>query len=401
MSDSEPDPTAVATETARPSLQELSVLFLRLGFTAFGGPAAHIAMMQQEIVERRRWLSRSDFLDLLGAANLIPGPSSTELAIFIGYRLAGPTGLALAGGLFILPAFLLVLGLAWIYVQFGSLPQVSRALYGIKPVVIAIIAQALWNLGKTAVKSRYLGLLAALALIPAFLGAPPLALLLGAGLLVGGGRWFRERATASIRPLALLTSVLTLFLIASLVLRGPLAPGSHYGLAPLFWVFLKIGSVIYGSGYVLLAFLRADLVLQRQWLTPTQLADAISIGQVTPGPVFTTATFIGFVLGGPAGALVATVGIFLPAFVFVAIGAPLANGLRKSQVTGAFLDGVNVAAVALMAAVTWDFGRTALVDMPAVLVAVASLAVLLRFRVNSMWLIGAGAVTGLLSFLWR
>jgi chromate transporter len=383
----------------RPPLPAVAVLFLRLGLTAFGGPAAHIAMMQQEVVERRKWIGREEFLDLLGVANLIPGPSSTELAIFLGYRLSGPAGLLLAGLCFIVPAFLMVLALAWVYVRFGHMPQVGRALYGVRPVVIAIVAQALWNLGRTAVKTRPLALLGLAALVPALLGVSPLVTLLGAGLLTGGRRWFLDRRVASPLPLIVLASILTLFGAAPLLLRGPLAPSPHFGLAALFWVFLKLGSVIYGSGYVLLAFLRSDLVLQRGWLTSTQLLDAVSIGQVTPGPVFTTATFIGFVLGGPAGAVAATVGIFLPAFLFVAVGGRFLAGLRKSPVTGAFLDGVNTAAVALMAAVTWQLARAALVDAVTIALALASLAALLRFRPNATWLIAAGLIVGLASML--
>jgi chromate transporter len=379
------------------SLTEVAVLFLRLGMTAFGGPAAHIAMMQQEVVERRGWMSREQFLDLLGAANLIPGPSSTELAIFIGFRLAGAAGLLLAGSCFILPAFLLVLGIAWAYVKFGHLPQVGRALYGVKPVVIAIIVQALWNLGRTAIKTRWLAALGLLALVPAFLGVSPLFLLLGAGLLVGGTRWFQDRKTTSPKALLLLASVLALFAVAPLLVRGPLAPSPKFGLFSLFCVFLKIGSVIYGSGYVLLAFLRADLVTQRGWLTSTQLLDAVSVGQVTPGPVFTTATFIGFILGGPMGAVVATAAIFLPAFLFVTLAGPFATRLRSSPLTGAFLDGVNVASLALMAAVTWQLGQSALVDPITIALAAAGLLALIRFHINSTWLIAAGIVIGIAS----
>jgi chromate transporter len=396
MSQPAPPKNAAAAETPA-TLPAVALLFLRLGLTAFGGPAAHIAMMQEEVVERRKWLRREEFLDLLGAANLIPGPSSTELAIFIGYRLAGRMGLLLAGACFILPAFLLVLGLAWAYVRYGSLPQVGRALYGVKPVVIAIIAQALWNLGRTAIKTWARAVLGLLSLVPAFLGVSPLLLLLGAGLLTGGHRWFQERKTADIGPLTILASVLALFALAPVLLGGPLGASPRFGLGPLFWVFLKVGSVIYGSGYVLLAFLRSDLVVQRHWLTSAQLLDAVSIGQVTPGPVFTTATFIGFVLGGPAGALVATAGIFLPAFLFVGLAGPFTTRLRSSPLTGAFLDGVNVASLALMAAVTWQLARAALIDPVTIVLAAASLAALLRFRVNTTWLIAAGVLVGLVT----
>jgi chromate transporter len=391
------DPSLSDSSVKPASLAEVAMLFLRLGLTAFGGPAAHIAMMQQEVVERRGWMSREQFLDLLGAANLIPGPSSTELAIFIGFRLAGPSGLLLAGACFILPAFLLVLGIAWAYVRYGYLPQVGRALYGVKPVVVAIIAQALWNLGRTAIKTRWLATLGLLALAPAFLGLSPLFLLLGVGLLVGGTRWFQDRKTTSPTPLLLLASVLALFAVAPLLFRGPLEPSPKFGLFPLFWVFLKIGSVIYGSGYVLLAFLRADLVTQRGWLSSTQLLDAVSVGQVTPGPVFTTATFIGFILGGPAGAIVATAAIFLPAFLFVALAGTFAARLRSSPLTGAFMDGVNVASVALMTVVTWQLAQAALIDPRTIVLTAGSLLALVHFRINSTWLIAAGIVIGIAS----
>jgi chromate transporter len=387
---------------AAPTLTQVALLFLRLGLTAFGGPAAHIAMMQTEVVEQRGWLSREEFLDLLGAANLIPGPSSTELAILIGYRLAGPAGLALAGFCFILPAFLMVLALAWAYVRYGKLPQVERALVGVKPVVIAILVQAIWNLGKTAIKSRALAMLGILALVPAMLAWNPLFILLGAGLLVGGWKWSQDRSAANLNPLLILSSVLGLFAIAPLLLNAAHVDSEQVrrvgpvGLAGLFWVFFKVGSVIYGSGYVLLAFLKSDLVTQRGWLTQTQLLDAVSIGQVTPGPVFTTATFIGFVLGGPTGAIVATVGIFLPAFVFVALVGPFAKRFRSAPVTGAFLDGVNAAALALIVATSLQLARAALVDPITIGIGIGSLAGLLWARINTTWLIVAGLIIGLM-----
>ncbi len=402
------------------TLSAIALLFLRLGLTAFGGPAAHIAMMQREVVERRKWIDREQFLDLLGAANLIPGPSSTELAILIGYRLAGSIGLLLAGICFILPAFLLVMGIAWAYVKFGHLPQVGRALAGVKPVVIAIISTALWQLGRTAIKTLPLAFLSLAALGLALLGAGPLSILLGAGLLAGAARWLQGRCPApsgppdegsaehpqprseparkelllGLRPLLALASVLTLFSVAPLVLRGPFIT-TRFGLGPLFCVFVKIGSVIYGSGYVLLAFLRSDLVTQRGWLTSAQLIDAVSVGQVTPGPVFTTATFIGFILGGPAGAIVATAAIFLPAFLFVAISGPFMSRARESPISAAFLDGVTAASLALMASVTWELSRAALIGPLTIVIACTSLLVLLRFAINPTWLIAAGAALGL------
>jgi chromate transporter len=413
----QPAGTKEKPEPVRPPLAQVALLFLRLGVTAFGGPAAHIAMMQTEVVEQRRWLSCEEFLDLLGAANLIPGPSSTELAIFIGYRLAGAAGLALAGVCFILPAFLMVLAIAWAYVRYGKLPQVGRALYGVKPVVIAILVQAIWNLGRTAIKHWALAVLGILAFVPSMLGWSPLFVLLGAGIAVGGWKWGQERTWANLQPLVILSAVLALFAVAPLLLglahwggdglgsvgsAGSVRSVGHAAQhapptpAGLFWVFLKVGSVIYGSGYVLLAFLKSDLVTQRGWLTQGQLLDAVSIGQVTPGPVFTTATFIGFVLGGPAGAVAATIGIFLPAFVFVALVGPFAKRFRSAPVTGAFLDGVNAAALALIAAVSLQLARAALVDPITIGIGIASLIALLWLRVNTTWLIAAGLMIGLI-----
>ena len=380
-------------------LRELAALFLRLGLTAFGGPAAHIAMMQEEVVERRQWLTKEQFLDLLGAANLLPGPSSTEVALYIGYRQAGGIGILLAGVGFILPAFLMVMGLAWAYVRFGHLPQVTGVLYGIKPVVIAVILQALWNLGRTALKSKFLAGIGLAALPLAFFGVSPLLLLLGAGVLVGGGRWVKEKRQESLKPLLTLLSIVLAFVMAILAFTHYSAPSSTLGLRPLFLVFLKLGSVVYGSGYVLLAFLRADLVTQRFWLTPAQLLDSVAVGQVTPGPVFTTATFIGYVLAGPKGAIVATLGIFLPAFLLVGVSGPFLSRLRQSSLTGAFLDGVNVAALALMAVVSWQLGRAALVDAVTVALASLSALLLLRYRVNSAWLVLGGAVAGIAATL--
>jgi chromate transporter len=378
----------------RTSLVKLAALFLRLGLTAFGGPAAHIAMMQEELIERRRWLTKEQFLDLIGAANLLPGPSSTELAIYIGFRQAGWKGLFLAGSCFILPAFFIVIGIAWAYVRFGHLPQVTAVLYGVKPVVIAIVFQALWHLSRTAMKTRLLAGIGIVATISAFAGANPLLMLLGTGLLVGGGQWVVERKKG-VGPFLVLMLFIVALMTIPLLFRKYIVASSALGLSSLFVVFVKLGSVVYGSGYVLLAFLRSDLVTQRGWLTSTQLLDAVAVGQVTPGPVFTTATFIGYILSGPVGALVATVGIFMPAFAFVAFSGPLVPRLRHSPIAGAFLDGVNVASMALMTAVTWELGRAAIVDLITAALVAISAGLLLRFRVNSAWLVLGGAVIGL------
>lgn len=374
---------------ARP-LREVTLLFLKLGTIAFGGPAAHTAMMRDEVVRRRGWLADQEFLDLLGATNLIPGPNSTELAIHLGYRRAGWRGLVAGGAAFILPAMLIVLAIAWAYARYGTRPAAEWLLYGVKPVIIAVVAQALWGLGKTAVKGPLIAVAGAAAFGLLLLGANEIALLAAAGLLVmlvtnrqrvGGG------GAAGV-----------LFLPAGGVPALPaLAAGASVPLLKLFLVFLKIGSVLFGSGYVLLAFLRADLVDQYGWLTEAQLIDAVAVGQFTPGPVFTTATFIGYVVAGVPGALVATVGIFLPAFVFVALTHPFVPRLRRSPWLGAFLDGVNVASLALMAAVTLQLGRAALTDPLTVLLALAAVAALLRWQVNSAWLVLAGAVVGLVA----
>jgi chromate transporter len=402
--------TGTTAHTAT-TLGELTRLFLRLGFTAFGGPAAHIAMMKDEVVTRRQWMTDAEFLDLLGATNLIPGPNSTEMAIHIGLRQGGWRGLLLTGGCFILPAVLIVSAFAWAYVRFGSLPTVAGLLYGVKPVIIAVVVQAIWGLVKPALKTRMLMGLGVIALGLALLGMDEVMLLFGAGVLAGIMRWAMPPADMP-RPAAY--GVLGLVLVAAAMVLLPTAlthfwsasaagaatsHGVPFGLTPLFLFFLKVGSVLYGSGYVLLAFLRDGLVTQWHWLTEAQLLDATAVGQVTPGPVFTTATFIGYVLGGPWAALVATLGIFLPSFVFVAVSGPLVPRLRHSPLAGAFLDGVNVAALALMMAVTWQLGRAALVDAVTVGLAVVSAVLLVRYRVNSAWLILGAAVFGILASL--
>jgi len=341
--------------------------------------------MEDELVRRRRWLSREKFLDLLGASNLIPGPSSSELAIHIGYLRAGWIGLLVAGTCFIFPAALIVAVLAWVYVRFGRLPATSAILYGVKPVVIAVILQALWGLGQTAVKTTFLGLVAVCSVVLAFLGLHPLLLLLLAGSAV---------CMTSLRTSRLSVSTFPLFAAPMTALGGPAA---SFSLASLFVVFLKVGTVVFGSGYVLLAFLRTDLVVHRGWLTDSQLVDAVAVGQVTPGPVFTTATFVGYLLGGVRGELVATVGIFLPAFLLVAASGPLLPRIRRSKIAGAFLDGVNVGSLALMTEVTWQLGRTSLVDVVTMVLAVVSVVALLRLRLNSAWLMLIGAVVGLMT----
>jgi chromate transporter len=385
-------PEGAARSDSPVSLARLALLFLKLGTIAFGGPAAHIAMMEDEVVRRRRWLAREEFLDLLGAANLIPGPNSTEMAIHIGHRQAGWPGLFVAGSCFILPAALIVAAFAWAYVRYGSLPEVTGVLYGVKPVVIAIVLQALWSLGSAALKTRYLAAVAVAGIVLSFIGVNELLILFGGGMLVGFGRLIGQRVKGGHKiSLQAFAPPLTLFLKA-----GASAGAVPFGLWPLFLFFLKVGAVLYGSGYVLLAFIRADLVERWQWLSEGQLLDAIVAGQVTPGPVFTTATFIGYVLGGPAGAIVATIGIFLPAFFFVAVSGPLVPRIRRSKTASAFLDGVNAASLALIVVVSYQLGRAALIDAATVTIAILSAIILFRFRLNSAWLVLIGGALGLI-----
>lgn len=363
---------------------DVAALFLRLGTTAFGGPAAHVAILHDEVVRRRKWLDEQRFLDLLGATQLIPGPNSTEMAIHIGYLRAGWPGLILAGVSFILPAMLMVMGLAWAYLRFGSTPQAGWLLYGVKPVVIAIILQALWELGNKAVKRGWMAAVGAAVAVLYLLGINEILLLFAGGavvmLLLN-----RERQTAG--PLAGWAAPL-------LGIGLPGLAAIPFNLPLLFFTFLKIGAILYGSGYVLLAFLRSDFVVRYGWLSDQQLLDAIAIGQVTPGPVFTTATYIGYLLGGPGAAVLATLGIFLPSFIFVALSSPLIPRLRSSAWAGALLDGINVSSLGLMAAVTVRLASASLVDLPAVLFGALALGALLRFRLNSTWLILAGALFG-------
>lgn len=345
-------------------LKELLFLFLKLGLTGFGGPAAHIAMMREEVVVRRKWMTEKEFLDLVGAVNLIPGPNSTELAIHIGYRQAGWKGLLTAGVSFILPAFFLVLMLAVFYETLGTLPELHSVMAGIRPVVTVIVMLALLSFRKTAVPDHVRVILAALAL--------------GVSLKVS-------------EVLALVISG-TLFLLWK--------KGRKFSVAPeLFLIFLKIGSVLFGSGYVLLAFIESEFVTERGWLTKTQLLDAISVGQFTPGPVFTTATFVGYLIEGYTGAVLATVGIFLPSFLFVAISAPYLPRLRSSLTLSDFLDGVIAGSFGLMVWVTVILAREAITDWRSGFVGIFSLAVLRIFpAVNSAWWIILGGTTGYIFF---
>jgi chromate transporter len=379
--------------TPQASMRELALVFLKLGTVAFGGPAAHIAMMEDEFVTRRQWLTHEQFLDRLGAANLLPGPSSTEMAIFIGYEKGGWPGLVVAGCSFILPAAILVTLIAAAYVRYGSLPQVSGVLYALKPVVIAIIVQAFWKLGRSAVKSKWLAVVGVASGILYALRVQTVLILAIAATLAGipalyrGLRGRRELAAVIFAPLTP-----TRMLAAAAIIAVPVAVWR------LFLEFAKIGFVLFGSGYVLLAFLRADLVDGLHWLTERQLLDSVAVGQFTPGPVFTTATFIGYIVAGIPGALVATIGIFVPGFVFVALSGVLIPKIRQSRVAGVMLDGVVVGSLALMGVVAWQLGRSALIDIPTAVIAVVSTALLLRFRINSAWLI---VIAGVFGFLYR
>jgi chromate transporter len=367
---------------------EVARVFGTLGVIAFGGPAAHIALMREEIVRRRRWVSDERFVDLLGMTNLIPGPNSTEMAIHLGYARAGWGGLVAAGIAFIVPAMLIVLALAWAYVRYGALPHAAWLLYGIKPVIIAVVVHAMWGLLRSVISTPLLAAVGIAALALYLTGANELAVLFGGGLAVvfarQAGGWWRGGAAA-------LMAVTGLPALAG----ADTARAAGAGLGTLFLLFLKIGSVLYGSGYVLLAFLRNDFVERYGWLTDQQLLDAVSIGQFTPGPVFTTATFVGYLIAGWPGALVATLGIFLPSFVFVALSHPLIPRIRASRWTASMLDGVNAAALGLMAAVTLTLARGAVVDWLTGLLTIAAAVVLITFRVNSAWLVMAGAAAGI------
>jgi chromate transporter len=382
----------------RTTLGDLARLFFKLGTIGFGGPAAHIALMEDEVVRRRGWLTREAFLDYVGATNLIPGPNSTELAIEIGRDRAGWPGLVVAGVAFIVPAAVIVGVTAWAYVKFGTLPAALALFAGVKPVIIAIVVQALWRLARTAVKTRWLAALTMAAIVAVAAGVHELVALVAAGILSVLAAMGARPSVASERADAVMpigASALT----SAPRLAGALGAAAGVPVAVSIWslfaIFLKIGSVLFGSGYVLLAFLRADFVERLGWLTERQLLDAIAVGQVTPGPVFTTATFIGYVLAGIPGAALATVGIFLPAFLFVAVSGPLIPRLRRSRLAGAALDGVNAASLGLMAVVTWQLGRASLVSVSSWLVAGIAGALLATRRVNAAWLVIGGALAGI------
>jgi chromate transporter len=367
-------------------LGEIAVAFLRLGFIAFGGAVAHIALMEEEFVRRRGWLSREEFVDRLGAVNLLPGPSSTEMAIYLGQLRGGFSGLLIAGVAFILPSALMMVGLGWAYVRYGAWPQLAGVLWGVKPVVVVLIAQAVWTLARTVLKSRELMVIAAIVLGLAAMHVATLALLIGTGVAwIVANRFGQSRSEQNgIAATA-----------ASAAGGAAVSTTAAAATTGVFLYFLKIGALLFGSGYVLLAVLREDLVTRMHWLGESQLLDGIAVSQATPGPFFTVATFLGYVLSGWRGAGLATVGMFVPAFVYVAATANILPGLRKSPTASAFLDGVNAAAVALMALVGFQFARESVMTPLAGAIAAVSAVLGFRFRVNSAWLVLGGAVCGL------
>lgn len=368
----------------RSRLREVALVFLRFGIIGFGGPAAHIGLFHEELVKRRGWLDDQEFLDLLGATNLIPGPNSTEMAIHIGYKRAGRLGLVVGGACFILPAVVIVLALAAAYVAYGTTPQAAWVLYGIKPVMIVVVAQALWTLGRKAVRDWLLALVGVVTLGLAVLGVNEIVILAVGGALVVLYRNARRLRQPHVGAL--------LLPLAGWGLWQEVVP---FSLSQLFWTFFKIGSLLYGSGYVLLAFMRNDFVGRLHWLTDPQLIDAVAIGLVTPGPVFTTATFVGYLMGGVPAALVATLGIFLPSFIFVALTHPFIPSMRRSPVLSALLDGVTVASLSLMAVVAWALSRATFIDVYTLIAAAIAGVLLFRFKVNTTWLILGGALFGL------
>jgi chromate transporter len=371
----------------RENLKEVVLLFLWLGFTAFGGPAAHIALYHDQVVKKRKWLDEQHFLDLMGASHLIPGPNSTEMVIYLSYYRAGWAGLILGGISFILPAMLMVIGLAWVYMRFGGLPQINGVLFAVKPVVIAIIAKALWSLGKLAIKDAWTGLAALAVFALSWAGTNNITLMLLAGLFIV----LVKQIPASLpknRRLGVLLPFAWPF-------SGIISP-QPFNLGALFFTFLKIGSVLYGSGYVLLAFLQSDFVHRLGWMTSQQIIDAVAVGQITPGPLFTTATFIGYFLGGLPGAVLATAGIFIPSFLLVALTYRHIPRLRESKFLGALLDGVNAASLGLMAVVTLQLAREALTDSVSIALAAASFGLVAFTKLNSTWIILVAAGIGFL-----
>jgi len=378
----------------RPSerLREVALLFLRLGTFSFGGPAVYIALMHDEVVRRRRWIDEQRFLDLVGATNLIPGPNAVEMAAHLGLLRAGWPGLIAGGALFIIPGMIATLVVAWAYVTYGAIPEVGWVLYGIKPVVICVVIQALWNLGRSGVKGLTTAIVGIGILALYLLGYNEIALLFGGAAVVwlvrSSFRFFKRVAPALLVTPAFLSKLPLSALAASVA--GKVA----FSQSTLFLTFLKIGSVLYGSGYVLLAFLKSEFVVNLGWLTDQQVLDAIIAGQITPGPLFSSATFIGYLLGGWPSALLATLGIFLPSFLFVGLLSRILPFVRRSPLAATFLDGVNAASLGLMAGVTVQLAQSAIVDIFTIALSLVTLFLLFRFKINSIWLILGGGLLG-------
>jgi chromate transporter len=403
----QPAPSTGIQSPLSQRLRALAILFLKLGAISFGGPAAHIALMEGEVVRRRQWVTRQQYLDMLGLTNLIPGPNSTEMAINIGFARAGWAGLVVAGASFIAPAALITAAVAWAYIRFGTLPVAESLLAGVKPAVIAVVAIAVWRLGKIAVRDAWLAVLGALALVAFLAKLSPLVILFGGGLLgmvAKQAHTLRHATSSDITKFSAGLFLLGKSFLSSTLFPAALVTGAMSAVAPgikrvplarLGWFFLKVGAVLYGGGYVLVAFVEQGLVRDHHWLTQQQLLDAIAIGQFTPGPVLSTATFIGYLLGGAWGAVVATLAIFLPSFVYVAALGPILPNLRRSAWMAAFLDSVNVCAVALMAGVTVRLAGDALHGWPAWAIAIVALAVLWKWKINPAWVVLGGALAGI------
>ncbi|MGA7159620.1 MAG: chromate efflux transporter [Bacteroidota bacterium] len=372
-------------------LRELALLFLKLGSISFGGPAAHIAMMEEEVVRRRKWISHEYFLDLLGATNIIPGPNSTEMGIHIGYIRGGWKGLVIAGVCFIFPAVAISLLFAYLYVHYGSVPQISNFICGIRSAVIAIILAAVVRLGKPKVKNRFMLIISGVVCFLNLLRFDAVILLAGAGVL---GLLWGNREKLTRHPLPIFLVVVLPIVIITTSSKIPDIAASPPTISALSLFFLKIGSILYGSGYVLVAFLQGGLVDARHWLTQTELLDAVAVGQFTPGPVLSTATFIGYLILGFPGALASTVGIFLPSFIFVLIINPYVSKLRKSALTAGFLDGVNAASLGLMLAVCVTLGVSTLVSSGTWVIFVAAAAVVLVWNLHAAWIVVGAAILG-------
>lgn len=375
-----------AAEDTSNKLKELAYLFLRLGITAFGGPPAHIAMMHDEVVTRRKWMDEQEFLDLMGATNLIPGPNSTQMAIHMGYSRAGLWGMLVSGGLFIIPSTILVIILTWLYVEYGTTNYAESLFYGIKPVVIAIVLLALYTLGRKAVKGVLTSLVGVGVIAGYFLGLNEILLIFLGGIIVMIASNYKNIAGS--RMFSFVAPILGINVAA--------ITAAEITLSTLVLTFLKIGAVLYGSGYVLLAFLEADFVNTLGWITTQQLIDVVAIGQVTPGPLLTTAAAVGYLVSGLKGAILATVAIFLPSFFFVPFVNKAVPWIRRSALAGAALDGVNAASLGLMAAVTIQLARVSLIDPLTIIIALVCVGALFFLRINSTWLIAGGGIVGIL-----